>query len=114
MPTTKGLPNIKQLNASLAQDNARVDKFIDGLLGQVDALLGAASTKNWKELGRMSDYLALGGKAYGFPAIAENAQRVASAVRHPENELEIKRGLIKLIGACGRSKKKPEQGTSLN
>ena len=104
-PSNRGLPNIKSMTGALAADNSRVNRFVDGLLAQVDGLIDAAKIKDWNELGRISMVLSLGAKAYGYQQLHESAERLTKAVREPENELEIKRSLMKVIGNCGRARK---------
>ena len=52
----------------------------------------------------LGEYIARASAIYGFPLLAENADRVITA-SELEIETEIKRGVIKLIGAAGRTRK---------
>jgi len=98
------LPNFAQLNAKLAVDNQRVNQWIDGLVERIDNLVDATTRSDWMEVKRLSEFIARASAIYGFPLLAENADRVIAA-SELENETEIKRGVIKLIGAAGRTRK---------
>ena len=102
--TQNTLPNFSQLNAKLAVDNQRVNQWIDGLVEHIDNLVDATTRSDWMEVKRLSEYIARASAVYGFPLLAENADRVITA-SELENETEIKRGVIKLIGAAGRTRK---------
>jgi hypothetical protein len=102
--TQNTLPNFSQLNAKLAVDNQRVNQWIDGLVEHIDNLVDATTRSDWMEVKRLSEYIARASAIYGFPLLAENADRVITA-SELENETEIKRGVIKLIGAAGRTRK---------
>jgi hypothetical protein len=98
------LPNFAHLNAKLAVDNQRVNQWIDGLVDHIDNLVDATTRSDWMEVRRLSEYIARASAIYGFPLLAENADRIITA-SELENETEIKRGVIKLIGAAGRTRK---------
>lgn len=102
--THNSLPNFAQLNAKLAVDNQRVNQWIDGLVERIDNLVDAATRSDWMEVKRLSQFIARASAIYGFPLLAENADRLVTAT-DLENETEIKRGVIKLIGAAGRTRK---------
>lgn len=102
--THNTLPNFAQLNAKLAVDNQRVNQWIDGLVERIDNLVDAATRSDWMEVKRLSQFIARASAIYGFPLLAENADRLVTAA-DLENETEIKRGVIKLIGAAGRTRK---------
>jgi hypothetical protein len=98
------LPNIAHLNAKLAVDNQRVNQWVDGLVERMDKIVGATMRSDWMEVKRLSLFIARSSAIYGFPLLAENAERLASASDN-EDATEIKRGVIKLIGAAGRARK---------
>lgn len=102
--TQEALPNIAQLNAKLAADNSRVNAWVDGLAERIDKLVDATLRSDWMEVKRLCQYIARSSAVYGYPLLAENAERVASA-SEVQNETDIKRGVIKLIGAAGRARK---------
>lgn len=98
------LPNIAHLNAKLAADNHRVNQWVDGLVERIDKIVDATMRSDWMEVKRLSDFIARSSAIYGFPLLAENAERVAAA-SEKEDETDIKRGVIKLIGAAGRTRR---------
>lgn len=98
------LPNLAQLNARLAADNQRVNMWVDGLVERIDKVVDATLRSDWMEVQRLSLFIARSSALYGYPLLAENAQRLASA-SDQQDEIEIKRGVIKLIGAAGRARK---------
>lgn len=98
------LPNIAQLNAKLAADNQRVNQWVDGLVERIDKLVDATMRSDWMEVKRLSMFIARSSAIYGYPLLAENAERVAEAANE-QDETEIKRGVIKLVGAAGRARK---------
>ena len=75
--------------------------FIDSLVGRVDNLVDAAKADDWQEVQRVSDYVARSSATYGYPLISESAKKLSEAVS-ANDELLMKRRLLKLIGACGR------------
>lgn len=95
---------IAELSAKLAADNLRVIAFIDSLVGRVDNLVDSAKAGDWQEVQRVSDYVARSGATYGYPLISESAQKLSEAVS-ANDELLMKRRLLKLIGACGRAER---------
>ncbi len=104
MPDATPLPNLSQLNARLANDNQRVNQWVDGLVERIDKIVEATMRSDWMEVKRLTDFIARSSAIYGFPLLTENAERV-SAASSKEDETEIRRGVIKLIGAAGRTRR---------
>lgn len=102
--STTTLPDISQLNARLAADNHRVNQWVDGLVERIDKIVDATMRSDWMEVKRLSDFIARSSATYGFPLLAENAERL-SAASEQQDETDIKRGVIKLIGAAGRTRR---------
>jgi hypothetical protein len=100
----ESFPNIAHLNAKLATDNARVNQWVDGLVERIDKIVDATTRSDWMEVQRLSLFIARSSAIYGYPLLAENAERVANASAK-QDETEIKRGVIKLVGAAGRARK---------
>jgi hypothetical protein len=98
------LPNIAHLNAKLAADNQRVNQWVDGLVERIDKIVDATMRSDWMEVKRLSLFIARSSANYGYPLLAENADRLAGA-SEAQDETEIKRGVIKLIGAASRARK---------
>jgi hypothetical protein len=98
------LPNIAHLNAKLAADNQRVNQWVDGLVERIDKIVDATMRSDWMEVKRLSQFIARSSAIYGYPLLAENADRLAGA-SEAQDDTEIKRGVIKLIGAASRARK---------
>ena len=103
------LPNLKSLSRKLADANLRIDRVLENLPGALDHLIQAADRKEWTEVSRLSEILARSCQEQGVPLDA-NAQELASSA-HEQSEPQIKRSLLRLIGAGGRIRR---QGTSTN
>ena len=106
-PTTT--PDLTSLNSQLAANTARVSQYVETLTARVDRLVEATMTEDWQEVRRLSDHLAQSSNSYGYEAIGERARRVCDEMDKPDkpetNVLEIKRSVLRLIGACGRAKR---------
>lgn len=96
-------PNIAEIAGRLSADNARVNRFVDGLVQRIDTLVDAATRSDWEEVRRLGEYIARSSATYGYPIISESAKKVCEATAE-DNELEIKRSVVKLIGASGRAR----------
>lgn len=103
MQQKQALPDMSRYNAQLAGDAARVSRFMDGMTARVDNLLHAARHDDWSEVRRVSDYIARSSKTYGYLAITESARQLCQAIDNAENDQEIRRGLVRLIGVYGRA-----------
>ena len=101
-------PDLGTLTDQLALDNARVSKFVDSLFGQVDDLIDATMQSDWSEVTQLCKTMARTSAEHGYPIVSERAEQVCEAARKPQNELAIKRSIVKLIGSCGRARR-PEQ-----
>ena len=98
-------PNLKltaELNNRLAGSAARVRQFADNLLEQTDRLVEASIQEDWSEVARLSEFIARGGEIYGYPEVAERAWQIFHDLQEPDNAAGIKRGIVRLLGACGR------------
>lgn len=101
-------PDLAGLNSQLAANTARVSQYVETLSTRVDRLVDATMAEDWQEVRRLSDHLARNSNNYGYEAIGERARRVCDEMDNPgdaeANVLEIKRSVLRLIGACGRAK----------
>ena len=94
------LPNLSSLSRKLADANLRIDRVLENLPGALDHLIQAADRKQWSEVTRISQVLASSCQEQGVPLDA-SAQDVANSAAE-QNEPQIKRSLLRLIGASGR------------
>ncbi len=94
------LPSLSSLSRKLADANLRIDRVIENLPGALDHLIQAADRKQWNEVSRLSQVLAKSCQEQGVP-LDGLAQEVAGAAAE-QSEPQIKRSLLRLIGASGR------------
>ena len=94
------LPNLSSLSRKLADANLRIDRVLENLPGALDHLIQAADRREWSEVSLLSQVLAKSCQEQGVPLDA-TAQEVASAAQE-QSEPQIKRSLLRLIGASGR------------
>jgi len=96
-------PDIAQMAATMAVNQAKVARYVDTLASSVDELVAATLRHDWSEVQRVSEELAENGRANGYRAVSAMAQRVFDEAHLPNNEVGVKRSLIRLIGTCGRT-----------
>ncbi len=70
---------------------------------QVDDLLDAAAEKDWHRLDQASSHLTKSARELGYRGVSACAQRVCKESANPQNEVRLKRSLIRLIGTLDRS-----------
>jgi hypothetical protein len=102
--TAPTLPNLSEMSAQLANDNARVNNFLDGLTEEVDELVDAAMQENWDKVEKISNNMASSSDAHGYPKIATAARHLQTVLQHPEDMQEIKRSVYQLIKLYGRTR----------
>jgi len=98
-------PDLGQMAAQMAGNQARVSQLIEQLNDSLDRLVAATVRKDWSEVRQLSSDLADGGRKNGYRSISALAQRVCEESDRPNNEVGVKRSLIRLIGTCGRAKR---------
>ena len=103
------LPNLRSLSRKLADANLRIDRVLENLPGALDHLIQAADRKQWNEVSRLSQVLAKSCQEQGVPLDAPAQEVVGSAAE--QDEPQIKRSLLRLIGASGRLRR---QGNAAN
>ena len=99
------LPDLSKSTAKLAADNARVGRFVDSLTERISELADAATRSDWTEIQRLSEYIARCSEIFSLPLVSQAAMNAAEAVNQGD-ELEIRRATIRLIGACGRVRRR--------
>jgi len=97
------LPNLTQLASKMAANQAQVARYVDRLDGPLDELVAATLRHDWGQVQRISGQVAASGRANGYRAVSAMAQRVFDEAHRPNNDLGVKRSLIRLIGTCGRT-----------
>lgn len=82
-------------------------RFLSLLGGYIDQMVSAADRRDWVTVGRLSRSLAEGGSEAGAFELSGAAQQVASAARSGASPANIRRALLRLIGAYGRARRAP-------
>ena len=100
---SQDFPDVSQMAAQMAANQARVADYVETLTARVDELVAAAGRGDWDEVRRVSGRLAQRSRAQGYRAVSALAQRVHDEAARPHNALGVKRSLIRLIGTCGRA-----------
>ncbi len=98
--TTRTFPDLGRLSNQLVADNARIGRYMESLPKHVDKLMQATEAGDWNEVKRLSDFLASSSVMFDCPEMTAIAQSVCEAVDKPNNEIEIKRSVLRLISAC--------------
>ena len=96
------LPDIAGLSARLAEDNTRVNQYIDSIGGRLDKLVNAVVEHDWLEVRRISEYIARSASTYGCSPVSEAAMDVAVSASETNDLSHVKRRVIELLGTCGR------------
>lgn len=97
--------DLAQTNQRLAANNARVATVLNSLPDLLDQLIAAAVRRDWSEVTRQSDWLAALGRSLKCEALSGPAAELAAVAETRASELEIKRHLIRVIGAAGRARR---------
>jgi hypothetical protein len=99
-------PNITALNARLAEQNRRVEKYLEGVLGCLDQLIDAALSQDWGAVRRLSQEVSQFGAACQETGILESAESLLEAAHRADNEAELKHCVMNLIAACGKAQRR--------
>ena len=101
--TAKRRPDVAHSVSEMATNAARVCRSADMLAGRIDEMVAAVSQEQWQVVQELSRQLAESSRSLGYRAVSALAQRVCDESGKPDNKLGIKRSLLRLIGAHGRS-----------
>jgi hypothetical protein len=97
--------DLAKSNDRLARNNRRVANVLNSLPGLLDELIAAADRRDWIEVVRQSDSLAELGRTLKCETLAMPAAELAAVAEARSGEFEIKRHLLRVIGAAGRARK---------
>ena len=100
----KPRPDIATMSETMAANHARVAESIENLAARIDGLVEAAAAEDWHAVGQLSRELAENSRSLGFRAVAALAQRVDAEAHKPNNDVAVKRSLVRLIGTYGRAR----------
>ncbi len=95
--------SISKNTERLARQNRQVFRMIDQMVYHVDRIVEEARQNNWDTVERMSNVIAEESERSGYTGLYNAATTVSRAARSPVDERAVRRGLIKLVGAIGRS-----------
>lgn len=99
------VPDLRRLSRSLAANNLRVLNFLDGLVTRVDEVVEATFSRDWDQVGQISQLIARFSQLRGFSGIAQSAAAVSEEAHGTCNEAEVRRRVLSLIGECGKARK---------
>ena len=97
----QNLPDLRTISRRLADHNGRVARFVEALPRRVDKLVEATQARDWSEVRRLSEFLACSSDIFGCTEVAQAAHSVCKEVDEPDNEVAVKRSVIRLISSCG-------------
>lgn len=97
-------PEVSELSARLAADNARVTRFLDGLTTRIDQLVKSTTIADWHAVRHMSDAIAEDSRTNGNIRLTECAEQVRDVAQTAENPAHIKKSVIHLVGAFGSAR----------
>ena len=99
----KRRPDIATMSRTMAVDHARAAKSIDILAAGIDRLVMAAAERDWSRVRQISRELADESRSRGHRGVTARAERVHEEAGKPDNDVAVRRSLIRLIGTYGRS-----------
>ncbi len=98
----RNLPHLGRISQRLADHNSRVARYVEALPARVEEVVAATRMRDWSEVRRLSEFLACSSDIFGCAEIAQAADRVCREVDRADDELTIKRSVIRLVSLCGR------------
>lgn len=105
MPQTPP-PPLSDLSDRMADNLGRTLDSVEKMTSQVDDLLAAVSDKDWHRLDQGSDQLTKTARELGYHGVSACARNVRQESSKPDNEVRVKRSMIRLIGTLDRSTRK--------
>ena len=99
----KRRPSIATMSRNMAAYHARAAKSIEILATSVDGLVAAAAERDWQTVGQIAGELAKDSRSQGYRGVTALAKRVHEEAHKPDNDIAVKRSLIRLVGTYGRS-----------
>ena len=100
----KPRPNIATMSRTMAAQHSRAAKSIDVLAAGIDGLVAAVSQRDWHAVEQISRELAEDSRSQGYRGVTALAERVHEEAHKPDNDIAVRRSLIRLIGNYGRSR----------
>ena len=97
-------PDLSLLSARLAQNTARINRVLDALSVRIDEMVAHADRSDWQQVRELSETVAGVSEAHGMHTLGERARQVGKAATRTDDVCDVKRSLIRLIGAYGRAR----------
>lgn len=97
--------DIAGVNQKLASNNSRVLAAMNSLPGWLNELIAAADRRDWQEVTRQSELLAEMGRTLKCDTLSKPASELAAVAEARSSEHEIKKHLLRVIGAAGIARK---------
>ena len=102
MPQTPP-PPLSDFTSRMADNLNRNLDSVEMMTNQVDELLGAVSVRDWRRLDQAGGKLKKTARDLGYHGVSACAQSVCRESAKPDNEVSVKRSMIRLIGTLDRS-----------
>jgi hypothetical protein len=102
VPATFAAKDIAALSTRVADDNARVSRFMESLVNHVDLIVDAATAEDWREVARQADYLVGSGASHGCSELASRAAELSASLKNPAAAEVIRRHIVRVVASCGR------------
>jgi hypothetical protein len=96
-------PDIGRIAATMSANQSRVVEAATTLGNRVDELIAAATRSDWADVERLGREVASHSRSLGYRVLSGMAERVSEEAQRPDNEVGVKRALIRLIGAHSRA-----------
>lgn len=97
------LPNIGRINNRMAANIARVEQSLAALMERIESVLASAKIGDWNMVERQCERIADESRAAGLIEVSDTAERACEELFRADNEVGIKRSIIKLVAAHGRA-----------
>ena len=91
------------MTSRMANNLSRNLESVEMMTNQVDELLLAESEKDWHRLDQAGKELKKTARRFGYRGVSACAENVCKESAKPDNEVRVKRSLIRLIGTLNRS-----------
>ncbi len=96
-------PDLARMSSAMAANHVKAAKSIEALADQIDQLVRAAGRQDWHTVASLGRQLVGDSRHSGYRGVSALAQTVCDEAGKPDNAVEVKRSLIRLIGTYGRT-----------
>lgn len=95
------LPDMEAATSELSKNNRLMASAVDHLLSEIDSLLEASKAEDWEQVETIGKQIAESSERSGFPGLSDPAHRVIDEAHQPNNEHNIKKSVLRLVGRSG-------------